>query len=88
LFKRKCKKFGKQAWMCVVIVFTELLIVLKFAWDIVTKPLPTHMVIFWTGFLTIIVLWTIWHFYIKAFLHWNENKINEKHRKKTLNKFE
>lgn len=75
---RECKKFGRQAWMVVIIVLTEVLIVLKFDWDTVTRPFPLHVTIFWILFTICIVGWTIWHFFIKRALHWREKRMNNK----------
>ena len=61
--------------MIVCIVFTEVLIVLKYDWDTVTKPLPMHISVFWIVFISVLVLWTIWQFYIKPFLNLQEKKI-------------
>ncbi|CAH8834847.1 unnamed protein product [Trichobilharzia szidati] len=64
----KCKRLGRQAWMLASIIITEFLIVLKFGWDVVTKPLPHHICIFWSLILTGLILWTFWHFYIVPWL--------------------
>jgi len=39
----ECDKLGRQSWVLVTIVSTELLICLKFGWETVTKPLPKHI---------------------------------------------
>ncbi len=67
--------------MCVVIIFTEVLIVLKFDWETVTKPFPLHVTIFWIGFLFVLFAWTVWHFYIKQFIRWQEKKIEKQDKK-------
>ncbi|TNN17735.1 Phosphatidylserine synthase 2 [Schistosoma japonicum] len=64
----KCKRFGRQAWMLSSIIITELLIVMKFGWDVVTKPFPKHICIFWSLILTGLILWTFWHFYVVPWL--------------------
>lgn len=57
-------KFGRQSWLFLSIVCTELLIVIKFGWDTVTIPFPRHVISMWVGFVVLLVLWTIWNFYI------------------------
>ncbi|VDP70900.1 unnamed protein product [Schistosoma curassoni] len=64
----KCKRFGRQAWMISSIIITEFLIVMKFGWDIITKPFPRHISIFWSLVLIGLVSWTFWHFYIVPWL--------------------
>lgn len=59
-----CKKFGRQSWMIAVIIITELLIIMKFDWETITKPLPTSVLCFWIIGLLGLVLWTIWFFCI------------------------
>ncbi len=74
---RECKKFGRQAWLVVIIVFTELMIVLKFDWETVTRPFPPHVSLFWLLFTICIVAWTIWHFYIKRAIYSKEKKLDK-----------
>ncbi|XP_066941622.1 phosphatidylserine synthase 2-like [Macrobrachium rosenbergii] len=59
-----CVKFGRQSWLFLVIVCTELLIVIKFGWETVTIPFPRHVVLLWIGILALLIVWTIWNFYI------------------------
>ncbi|KAK6973721.1 phosphatidylserine synthase 2 [Biomphalaria glabrata] len=59
-----CKKFGRQSWVIVSIIITELLIVLKFDWNTVTKPLPKPVAIFWLIGALGLFIWTIVKFYI------------------------
>ena len=47
-FCRDCKKLGHQSFMIVTVIITELLITLKFDWETITKPLPPHVLMFWT----------------------------------------
>lgn len=58
-----CETFGRQSWVILAIVVTEFLIVAKFDWETITKPLPQNIAIFWIVCLTLLVLWTIWNFY-------------------------
>ena len=34
--------------MILAVIITELLITLKFDWETITKPLPPHVLLFWT----------------------------------------
>ena len=65
---------GSQTWVAITIIITEVLIVFKFDWETVTKPFPRHIAISWTIFLTGLFLWTVWQFWIKPFLNWEENR--------------
>lgn len=59
-----CKKFGRQAWMIIAIIITEFLIVVKFDFVTISKPLPPHVAVFWILGLITLIVWTIWKFYI------------------------
>jgi phosphatidylserine synthase 2 len=59
-----CKRFGRQSWVIAAIIITEFLIVLKFDWNTVTKPLPQPIAIFWVLGLLCLVGWTVLKFYI------------------------
>ena len=41
-----------------------MLIIFKFDWNLVTKPPPYHISILWIISITVLILWTIWHFFI------------------------
>jgi phosphatidylserine synthase 2 len=69
-----CKKFGRQSWVITAIVITEVLIVCKFDWETVTKPLPFHIVLVWTSIVIGIVVWTIYQFWFKRFILWGQKK--------------
>ena len=60
-----CKRFGQQSWVAISILATECLIIWKFGYHIVTKPFPTHVIIFWTAFVVIILGWSLWNFTYK-----------------------
>ncbi len=62
--------------MCAIIV-TEMLISLKFDWPTLSRPIPKHMAIFWTAGIIILVLGTVWHFYLKRLLWHTELKLKE-----------
>lgn len=74
LDNRECKKFGRQSWVITAIIITEVLIVVKFDWNTVTKPLPFHIVLVWATIASAIVLWTIYHFWFKRFILWGQRK--------------
>lgn len=59
-----------------VMVITELLVALKFDWDTFTKPPPTNVFVFWCVALTILGLWTLWHFYLQRLLLHTEAKLS------------
>lgn len=65
---------GTQTWVAITIIITELLIVLKFDWETVSKPFPPKIALFWALFISCLVLWTIWQFYLKPLLHWTEKR--------------
>jgi hypothetical protein len=73
---RNCKKIGPQVWLLMVMVITELLVALKFDWDTFTKPPPTNVFVFWCVALTILGLWTLWHFYLQRLLIHTEAKLS------------
>jgi len=58
----KCKRFGQQSWMAVAILITECLVTYKFGYEIVTKPFPTHVIVFWVAFITIMLSWSFYNF--------------------------
>ena len=59
-----------------MIIITELLICLKFDWDTFTKPPPTSVIVCWTVSLSILGLWTVWHFYLQRLFIHTEAKLN------------
>ena len=70
----QCKRFGRQAWVVTAIVITEVLIVCKFDWHTITKPLPSHIVIVWISIGIGLVIWTIYQFWFKRFILWGQKK--------------
>ena len=72
-----CKRLGTQAWIAITIVFTEVLIVLKFDWDLVTIPFPEHIKFAWTVFFCCLLLWMLWQFYVKPHLNRQEKRIKK-----------
>ncbi|CAH8451982.1 unnamed protein product [Dicrocoelium dendriticum] len=63
-----CRRLGRQAWMFCCIIITELLIVIKFGWETVTKPLPRHIATFWILSILALALWTFLRFYVTRWL--------------------
>ncbi len=83
---------GTQTWVAITIIFTEMLIVFKFDWDVVTIPPPMHIRICWSVGAIGFILWIIWQFYLKRHLNRHYEKKNssksvqtgkDKHIKKT-----
>ncbi|KAK6184097.1 hypothetical protein SNE40_006629 [Patella caerulea] len=60
-----CKKFGRQSWLIAAIIITEFLIIAKFDWKTISKPLPRPIAAMWIVGLVGLVVYTIWKFYIK-----------------------
>ncbi|GFT57127.1 phosphatidylserine synthase 2 [Nephila pilipes] len=58
-----CKTFGRQSWVMVAIVITEFLVIAKFDYNTITKPLPTHIIYFWIFALCSLFIWTVWKFF-------------------------
>ena len=77
IISRHCKKFGTQAWIVIGIIATELCIILKFDWNLVTTPVPRYIAYIWIAGLAILILWTIWHFYLQRLLWHTEKKIQK-----------
>jgi len=59
-----CEKLGRQAWVTLTIVVTELLVCLKFGWSTVTKPLPRHIALWWVLGAALLVVYTVVKFYL------------------------
>ncbi|GAU97853.1 hypothetical protein RvY_09082 [Ramazzottius varieornatus] len=66
----KCKKLGKQAWMVLIVIITELLIVMRFDLELITKPLPSMIALLWLTFGTLCIMWTIWQFGYRGKIRW------------------
>jgi len=61
----ECKTFGRQSWVLAAIVITEFLIIAKFAWLTITKPLPKPVASLWLVGVLCLAVWTIWNFFLK-----------------------
>ncbi len=60
-----CHQFGRQSWLVLAIVTSEFLLVAKFDWPTITKPLPYHVILFWALGLVSLTVCTAYWFYIK-----------------------
>ena len=54
-----------------------MLIIFKFDWNLVTKPPPFHISLIWLISITVLILWTIWHFFIYPRLKLHSNFCHE-----------
>lgn len=68
---------GTQTWVAITIICTEVLIVFKFDWELVSKPFPEHIKIAWSIFFICLLLWMLWHFYVKPHLNRQEKLIKK-----------
>ena len=59
-----CDRLGRQSWVLLAIVATELLICVKFGWQTITKPLPTSIALWWLLGLALYVVYTVIKFVI------------------------
>lgn len=82
-----CKKFGIQVWIVGAIIVTEILITLKFDWELMTKPLPKHIVFAWSFGLILLLMWTVWHFYLQRLLWHTEIKLQVSNGPKSVERF-
>ena len=78
---RKCKKFGTQSWICIAIIVTEILITVKFDWNLITMPIPPHILKLWIIGFSVLLAWTIWHFYLQRLL-WHTEQVSKNSPKK------
>lgn len=58
-----CVSLGLQAWLSLAVVFTESLICFKFSTNMFPNPCPTFVIIFWTLFVIIYSLITLYFFW-------------------------
>lgn len=49
------------------IVITEFLIIVKFGWSIITKPLPSVVLVFWSCAFVGLFSWTMYNFFIQPY---------------------
>lgn len=60
-----CKKFGRQSWMILFILATEVLIIVRFDYDLITKPFPWYISWPWMIGIGMLAAWTAWEFFVK-----------------------
>ena len=74
LFSSTCRigdpnaKIGRFTWMFFIAVNFELLLEIKFGWDILSIPPPTIAIVFWSLFFVAVAVWATWKFYIKPLI--------------------
>ncbi len=54
-----CHTIGRQSWILVSVVLTELLICLKFGWETMTKPIPQSIALWWLFGLVMLIAYTM-----------------------------
>lgn len=59
------KKLGQQAWLVAAITVTEFLIVVKYDPNTIMLPIPFFIMQCWFLGLILIVIWTVWKFFIR-----------------------
>ena len=60
----ECDKLGRQSWVMLAIIVTELLICIKFGWATMTKPLPHHIALWWVLGAALLLVYTVVRFYL------------------------
>ena len=60
----ECNKLGRQSWVMIAIIATELLICIKFGWSTITKPLPRHIALWWVLGALLLLVYTVVKFYL------------------------
>ena len=60
----ECDKLGRQSWVMLAIIVTELLICIKFGWATITKPLPRHIAMWWVLGAALLLIYTVVKFYL------------------------
>jgi len=60
----ECDKLGRQSWVMLTIIATELLICFKFGWNTITQPLPKHIALWWVLGLVLLIVYTFVKFYL------------------------
>nr|XP_028592007.1 phosphatidylserine synthase 2 isoform X2 [Podarcis muralis] len=59
------KKLGQQAWLVAAITATEFLIVVKYDPYTLTLSLPFYITQCWIIGVTLVLIWTVWRFFIR-----------------------
>ena len=60
----ECNKLGRQTWVLITIVMTELFICIKFGKETMTKPLPRHIALWWVLGAALLIIYTFVKFYL------------------------
>ena len=60
-----CKALGAQAWIIMATILTEVLVVFKWGQGQFPAPFPTSIIVFWTIFTVILIVFPIWQFYLR-----------------------
>jgi len=61
----KSKYFGQQACLLCAVVMTELMVVFKFGWDVLSIPFPAHVKYFWLSAFLLYIAFSVWKFQVK-----------------------
>ena len=60
----ECDKLGRQTWVLITIIMTELIICIKFGKETMTKPLPRHIALWWVLGAALLIIYTFVKFYL------------------------
>ena len=60
-----CSAIGAQAWILMATIITEVLVVFKWGRGKFTEPFPKSVIAFWSVFISALVFFPIWQFYLK-----------------------
>jgi len=53
-------EIGQSAWIMISIVITEAMICIKFGWETIMLPFPTHVKLFWMIAVSGYIVWSFW----------------------------
>ncbi len=79
----ECKQFGMHAWMIMLNIMTEVLIVRKFSEGEFPNPMPTKIKVFWVIFGIVMTIFVLWQFVIYPYIT-RPKKSTEKNRRRSL----
>ena len=68
---------GRQSWIFLWIICTEVLICVKFGWDIITKPLPIPIILWWLSFGFGLLVYAAVKFYLYKPIMLKEPKVKQ-----------
>jgi hypothetical protein len=69
-----CKRLGSQAWASIAILMTETLICIKFGRNEFHEPAPWNVIVFWSLFTALLVMYATWQFVIAPYLEKRDSK--------------